>query len=155
VGKKRNNKPDPAAEQTYKKINVALLIGAVILAAGIVWYVMRPAPPMAADIANLPRPDIETLDPSQFNGQTRLAYQAAKEIPAILSQLPCYCGCMSNFGHKNNLYCFRDSHGVECSMCQDIALDALQMARAGQSLERILEHTRTKFGRVASANHDH
>jgi hypothetical protein len=154
LAKKRNSKPNPAAEQSYRKINMALLTAAIVIAAGIVWYTMQPDPPIDPAIANLPKPDIETLSPDQFSGQTRMAYQAAKEIPAILSQLPCFCGCMQNFGHKNNLYCFKDTHGVECSMCQDIALDAHQMFKNGFSLDRIRESIQSKFGRSASLHHE-
>ena len=150
MAKKQTSKSNPKAEQSFKMINIALLTGAILVAAGIVWFTMQPDVPKSADLANLPKPDIDTLSPDQFSGTARLAYQAAKEIPEILAQLPCYCGCMQNFGHKSNLSCFHDSHGVECTMCQDIALDAHQMFKNGLSLERIRESIRTKFGRAAS-----
>ena len=36
----------------------------------------------------------KTLDPSQFQVQSiREAYSAAKEIPDVLVQQPCYCDC--------------------------------------------------------------
>jgi hypothetical protein len=127
---KKSNKPNPAEEKAARKINIALIVGALAVSAAIVW-----------------------LPPSNFTGTARLAYQAAKEIPEILNQLPCFCGCMQNFGHKNNLYCFRDNHGVECAMCQDIALDAMQMHKNGLTLERIREHVQTKFGRSAHLSH--
>ena len=151
--KKSNRKPDAASEKTARKINHILLVVAVIAAAGLVWYAMRPDTTQTADTSNLPKPTIETQSPDNFTGTARLAYQAAKEIPEILNQLPCYCGCMQNFGHKSNLYCFRDNHGVECSMCQDIALDALQMHKNGLTFERIREHVETKFGRTAHLSH--
>ena len=60
-----------------------------------------------------------------------LAYQAAKDIPEVLERLPCYCGCFTNAGHRNNLDCFRDDHGVECLMCRSIALDADHQSKLG------------------------
>lgn len=149
---KKHNKANPESEKTAKRINHFLIVGAVVVAAAIVWYVMKPAPELP-DTSNLPRPTIETQDPAKFSGTARLAYQAAKEIPEILNQLPCFCGCMQNFGHKNNLYCFRDNHGIECSMCQDIALDALQMHKSGQTLDIIRDHVNRKFGRTAHLSH--
>jgi hypothetical protein len=152
LAKKSNSKPNPAAEKTARKINQALIVAAVVVAAAIVWFVLRPTTNSLPDTSSLPKPTIETLAPSNFTGTARMAYQAAKEIPEILNQLPCFCGCMQNFGHKSNLYCFRDNHGVECSMCQDIALDALQMHKSGMTFDRIRQHVQTKFGRTAQAH---
>jgi len=53
----------------------------------------------------------KTLDPDLIQGQDRMGYQIAKEIPEILAQLPCFCGCEA-FGHENLLDCFVDEHGV-------------------------------------------
>ena len=149
MAKKQTNKSTAKSETSFKAINIVLLTGAILVAAGIVWYTMKPAV-QTADLSNLPKPDVTTLSPDQFTGTARLAYQAAKEIPEILAQLPCYCGCMQNFGHKSNLSCFHDTHGVECSMCQDIALDAHQMFKNGLSMDRILESIRAKFQRSAA-----
>jgi len=53
----------------------------------------------------------ETLDPSLFKGKAKEAYQIAKKIPEILSQLPCFCEC-EPYGHENLLDCFIDRHGA-------------------------------------------
>jgi hypothetical protein len=53
----------------------------------------------------------KTLDPKLFKGEDREGYQVAKEIPEILAQLPCFCGCEA-VGHENLLDCFVDEHGV-------------------------------------------
>ena len=52
-----------------------------------------------------------TLDPSLFKGKAKEAYQIAKEIPEILSQMPCFCEC-EPYGHENLLDCFIDRHGA-------------------------------------------
>ena len=52
-----------------------------------------------------------TLDPNLIKGDDRQGYQIAKEIPEILAQLPCFCGCEA-VGHENLLDCFIDEHGV-------------------------------------------
>ncbi len=98
-------------------------MGAVVIASGIIWYALKGSA-QTAQREVLPKPNITTLDPAKFTGKTRSAYEAASEVPEVLAQLPCYCGCMTGFGHKNNLDCFHDEHGVECTMCQDIAMDA-------------------------------
>ena len=53
----------------------------------------------------------KTLDPNLIQGEDREGYLVAKEIPEILAQLPCFCGCEA-VGHENLLDCFVDKHGV-------------------------------------------
>ena len=93
---------------------------------------------------------VPTMSPSYFakDPKAMAAYQAAKDIPEVLAELPCFCGCMSSFGHENNLFCFRDEHGSGCSICEDIALDARDMHRKGSSIEQIKETIREKYSRV-------
>lgn len=58
-----------------------------------------------------PRP--ATLNPAAFDDpEVKAAYQAAKDSPEALENVACYCGCFGNSGHRNNLDCFTDSHGV-------------------------------------------
>lgn len=53
-----------------------------------------------------------TLDPAQFRDPAvRRAYQAAREIPGVLAQQPCYCYC-DRMGHKGLLACHRDNHSA-------------------------------------------
>ena len=88
------------------------------------------------------------LSPTIFSdAKTQAAYQVAKDIPEVLEQLPCFCGCMSSFGHKNNLFCFKDQHGSGCEICQDIALDARKMHDQGMSIARIQDNIKTKYSR--------
>jgi hypothetical protein len=97
-----------------------------------------------------------TQDPAQFAGRARTAYEAAKEVPEVLAQLPCYCGCMSGFGHRNNLDCFKDNHGIECTMCQDIAIDARDMWKDGYDIDRIRQRIKDQYGKYAMlTGHDH
>ncbi len=52
----------------------------------------------------------KTMDPNLFRGKAKEAYQVAKEIPEVLAQMPCFCGC-ETYGHENLLDCFVDRHG--------------------------------------------
>ena len=86
------------------------------------------------------------LSPTLFSDEkTRAAYQVAKDIPEVLEQLPCFCGCMTSFGHKNNLFCFKDQHGSGCNICQDIALDARKMHDQGVSIAQIQDNIKAKY----------
>src|SRR5881398_3312046 len=93
---------------------------------------------------------VHTMDPSYFSKdpKARAAYQVAKDIPEVLAELPCFCGCMSQFGHESNLFCFRDEHGSGCTICEDIALDARDMHRKGLSVEQIEETIRQRYSRA-------
>ena len=53
----------------------------------------------------------KTLDPNLIKRTDKEGYLVAKEIPEILAQIPCFCGCEA-VGHENLLDCFVDEHGV-------------------------------------------
>jgi hypothetical protein len=86
-----------------------------------------------------------TLDPQQFQGNAREAYQVAQRDPALLSQLHCYCGCDRTLGHKSLLDCFRDDHGSRCGICIGEARDAQSMAARGVPVEQIRDVLRARY----------
>ena len=54
-----------------------------------------------------------TLPPESFeDGEIRQSYQAAKDSPEVLETVACYCGCYGSAGHRNNLDCYKDNHGI-------------------------------------------
>ena len=70
-----------------------------------------------------------TLDPEKFTGLPRDAYRAAREIPVTLAQIPCYCHCDQEFGHKSLYSCFQDEHASHCDVCVREALLALKLEK--------------------------
>jgi hypothetical protein len=70
-----------------------------------------------------------TLSPERFTGLTREAYRAAQEIPVTLAQLPCYCHCDREFGHKSLHSCFEDEHAAHCAVCVNEALLAFKLEK--------------------------
>jgi hypothetical protein len=79
-----------------------------------------------------------TLEPSTFREpETVKAYQAARDVPEVLEHMPCYCGCFSNSGHRNNLDCFKDNHGEHCALCRAIAIESKAMTDQGLPVEQI------------------
>lgn len=79
----------------------------------------------------------KTLDPSQFKVQSiREAYSAAKEIPDVLVQQPCYCYCQRQ-GHRSLLDCFRDLHATTCDICINEARLAGRLHREGKTAKEI------------------
>jgi hypothetical protein len=115
--------------------------------AGIAWVSLRGMAEQAGSSSETSLA-ADVLSPTLFSDEkARAAYQTAKDIPEVLEQLPCFCGCMSSFGHKNNLFCFKDQHGSGCNLCQDIALDARKMHDQGMSIARIQETIKAKYSK--------
>jgi len=89
-----------------------------------------------------------TLPPENFMGKARDAYQAAKEIPQTLAQIPCYCHCDQNLGHKSLHSCFEDSHASSCAVCVNEALMAYQLQKKqGLSAKEVRERIVAEFSR--------
>jgi hypothetical protein len=88
-----------------------------------------------------------TLDPNLFEGETWLAYEAAREHPELLARLHCYCGCEQHQGHKSLLDCFRTDHAAECATCIGEAITAAQMYEGGGSpVAQIADALRRQYG---------
>jgi len=78
----------------------------------------------------------------------RATYDFAAQHPEILSYVPCYCGCGAD-GHKHNESCFVakrdargnvtewDTHGFGCTICIDVAREAMQMYSSGADVVSI------------------
>ena len=78
-----------------------------------------------------------TLSPDRFIGPAHDAYKIAQEIPQTLAQLPCYCHCDMNMGHKSIHSCFEDTHASECAVCVSEALVAYDLQRSGMKPAQI------------------
>ena len=162
MGKKSRTKAKQEVKGKSGRNNLWLILGGAAIMIAIVWITLRTSGTDSADSTASTGTSIadkfdgnkghatliSTLDPAQFTGKARAAYQAAKEIPEILVELPCFCGCMDSkeLGHKNNLYCFADTHGNICDLCQTIALEAKEMHRKGLPIETIRSNIRKTYG---------
>jgi len=127
MGKKKKRKPSkPAAGSTQKKQTppkksrtplFLLVFGAALLLTGGIYLFQgqkaerRISPAGTLKVENISlRETRPTLPPESFQGKTRRAYEVAREIPEVLDGLYCYCRCRENFGHKNLLSCYVDTH---------------------------------------------
>lgn len=78
----------------------------------------------------------------------RATYDFAAQHPEVLSFVPCYCGCGAD-GHKHNESCFVarrdakgnvvewDTHGFGCTICIDVAREAMQLYSSGADVVSI------------------
>ena len=87
-----------------------------------------------------------TLAPDKFEGPTRDAYRAVREIPVTIAQMPCYCHCDRGFGHKSLYSCFEDDHAAHCAVCVNEALLALKLEKEGKTPEQIRDRIIETFG---------
>ncbi len=94
------------------------------------------------DVATLPL----TLSPELFTGNKKLAYEAAKDIPQTLAQLPCYCHCDRGFNHKSLHSCFESEHGENCGICIGEALMAHNLQKQGVALSEIRKRVIAAYG---------
>ena len=111
--------------------------------------------PMRNTTKKVPPPDAP-LPPLRLNEytaarpleQVRTVFEFAARRPDILQYVPCFCGCQAG-GHRANDDCFvaaRDAegrvtawepHGISCTICLDVARDAMQLNASGASITQI------------------
>lgn len=82
--------------------------GSLILA--FIFFLPQSEPWGLPAIPRNPRP--ATLPPELFTGKVATVYRIAQEVPELLEQMPCYCGCYVSDRHRNNLDCYTDRHSV-------------------------------------------
>lgn len=93
---------------------------------------------------------------------TQEAYQFAVANPEILKGIPCYCGCGS-MRHTSNYSCYVqsvsstgaiqfDTHALGCSICVDIAQDAMRLSKQGNSLPEIKAYVHSTYARFGPSN---
>lgn len=92
----------------------------------------------------------------------RQSYQFAVANPEVLQNLPCYCGC-GGMGHTSNYSCYvageyadgsliYDGHALGCSLCVDIAQDAMRLLDQGKSLGEIRAYVDQTYSRFGPSN---
>ena len=96
----------------------------------------------APEVATL----LPTLSPEAFTGNVRRAYQAAREIPQTLAQLPCYCHCDRGHNHKSLHSCFESEHGENCGICIGEALMAHDLQKRGVAVTEIRKQIIAVYG---------
>lgn len=127
---------------------IVLTVGGLMMAVGLYFgvtaYQARTAEEVAMNAAASGEHPV-TLDPALFTGPVRDAYQIARDNPALIAQLHCYCGCDKDEGHKNLLDCYRDTHGSRCEICVGESIQARRMFEQGAPIEQIRDAVRTRY----------
>jgi hypothetical protein len=110
---------------------------------------------------SLPPVPFQAYAPPRPHEVINAAYRFAAEHPEVLSYVPCFCGC-EHSGHDGNHDCFVkerapngdvikwDEHGVECTVCIDVANRSRQLYTSGASVRDIRAAIEKEFGPQAS-----
>lgn len=124
-----------------------------------------PTPSGAPEWARFGPHTQKTLPPLEFPGYDTprpreaiaAAYRFAAEHPEVLAYVPCFCGCERS-GHRGNEDCFVreravggdvlvwEPHGMECTVCLDVATRAMQMYESGATVRQIHDAIDADFG---------
>lgn len=141
--------PRPRPVQLYPSRTVLLVAGAVVVLSVLAGaYILSTPWGPANKPPYTPPPLVQTLDPSNFTGDTREAYEIAREIPGVLNWADCYCGCQNNaLSHRSLLYCFKDMHGASCSICKSEASTCLDLYNQGYSNEQVRSKIKELYGK--------
>lgn len=136
----------------------ALALGTVVVAAA-----CAGEPDSAADESIAMKPvELLPYQVRQAPTAVRQAYQFAAANPAILKQVPCYCGC-GGIGHTSIHSCYvsvdragepmqYDGHALGCSICVDIALDALRLTKQGMTPDLIRAYVDRNYSKFGTSN---
>jgi hypothetical protein len=113
--------------------------------------------PMSAHTGPLPPLPRVSFDPPRSMAVVQQVYEFAARHPEVLQYVPCYCGCERQ-GHTANHSCFVksratngrvtewDAHGMGCTICIDVARDALALFNTGAKPVAIRAAIDKKYG---------
>jgi hypothetical protein len=85
------------------------------------------------------------LDPGRFSDtriyerEVKPAYEAARQYPATLDRLHCFCECKESMTHRHRtlLTCFTNDHAAGCGICIREALLAKELKDKGLSDDEV------------------
>lgn len=81
------------------------------------------------------------LDPTSLgHPYAQKLYTVATEIPEILNQLYCWCGCVRQGKHRSALACYEDKSSLSCGVCQETARIAWQQVQEGNTDPARIQH---------------
>ena len=143
-------KPAKGAQRPASKLPWVITAVAVVGLAAALMVGRRPSGPAhpepRADAASLG----ESLMPASFftsNPRVLRTYQLARDVPAVLDGIYCYCHCKEELGHRSLISCFQSQHGAGCDICLAEADMAEQMHAQGKSLADIRAQIDLAYGR--------
>ena len=94
-------------------------------------------PPKAGDLLPILPPDLRVGENFKYPYQVH-AYELAAKVPAVISQMPCFCYC-ERIGHSSLHTCFESNHGAHCGICMKEVYYTYQQAKLKKTPAQIRE----------------
>ena len=139
AGKKQKNKPASAGKAA--PIALIMIVGVVAV---IAWATIALKTDSVVQESSVELPSYAFAS-AKSEQAYRIALDPLITEQDMLAHIPCYCGC-KGVGHTSLKSCFLDDHGSYCGICQEEAIDAYEMAKAGYSLVEIRAQIDAKYG---------
>jgi hypothetical protein len=78
-------------------------------------------------------------DTRRFEPEVKPSYAAARQYPATLDRLHCFCECQESMVHRHKtlLTCFTTDHAAGCGICIREALLAKELKDKGMSDDQV------------------
>lgn len=133
-----------------------LAIGLLVAACGGGVKPLATAPPADATqvVRQVPTPLAVNID--GLKPELAALYRWAEANRALVSRLPCYCGCGASQGHRSLQDCFLiptggyDAHAATCGICEREAVEARRLQGEGQDTSAIRAFIDANFGRFGA-----
>ena len=121
-----------------------------------------PVSPNSTSLLAMPLHNMWPARYGQAPQSVRDAYAFAVDHKAELRYIPCFCGCGTSAGHRDNGDCFvkgetvpgtyiLDPHGFACGTCVGVALDTKAMLASGMGLKAIRAAIDAKWSEAGPA----
>ena len=145
-----------------RRRELLLAAAASALAACAAPVVTKASAQPASSLLAMPLHDMWPMRYQQAPQAVREAYAFAVDHRAELRYIPCFCGCGTSSGHRDNFDCFvkdqtapgtfiLDPHGFACGTCVGVALDTKALLASGLSLKAIRAAIDAKWSEVGPA----
>ena len=145
-----------------RRRELLLAAAASALAACAAPVVTKASAQPASSLLAMPLHDMWPMRYQQAPQAVRGAYAFAVDHRAELRYIPCFCGCGTSAGHRDNFDCFvkdqtapgtfiLDPHGFACGTCVGVALDTKALLASGLSLKAIRAAIDAKWSEVGPA----
>ncbi|HEV8656052.1 MAG TPA: PCYCGC motif-containing (lipo)protein [Candidatus Limnocylindria bacterium] len=120
-----------------------------------------PAPTAELPLIATPARNVWPPQYRQAPAAVQEAYAFALSHGALLTYIPCFCGC-GGMGHRSNYDCFArsqktpgtfvlDTHGFGCGTCVNVALESKALLAEGFSVKAIRQTIDAKWSSVGPA----
>ena len=145
-----------------RRRELLLAAAASALAACAAPVVTKASAQPASSLLAMPLHDMWPMRYQQAPQAVREAYAFAVDHRAELRYIPCFCGCGTSAGHRDNFDCFvkdqtapgtfiLDPHGFACGTCVGVALDTKALLASGLSLKAIRAAIDAKWSEAGPA----